>query len=236
MSSCGNASVIGGRASKAPAPAAARFRCQTYRGLSSGGWLCKLTRLPSCLALAVAAMALAAVTASAQEADADSDSGSSGLIAFFSTRDGDYEIYPMSPDGSGLSRLTHSPSDDSEPAWSPVCTRMAFTSLLGREQDIYLINPDGSGLSRVTDDPAGDRTIVWSPDGSRIALVSARDDMTEIYSMRADGSDVYRLTNGFSIDRYPLGRRMAAVSPIVPFAMGLTKSTCRMPTVSASCS
>lgn len=145
MSNCGNASVIGGRASKAPAPAAARFRRQTHRGLSSRSWLCKPTRPPSCLALAVAVMAPANVNASAQEADADADSGSSGLITFFSTRDGDYKIYLMNPDCSGLSRLINSPSDDSEPAWSPVCSRIAFTSLLEREQDIYLINTHGSG-------------------------------------------------------------------------------------------
>jgi len=117
MSNCGNASVIGGRAGKAPAPAAARFRRQTQPGLSSGGWPCKFTRLPSCLALAVAVMAPATVNASAQEADADADSGSSRSIAFVSTRDGDYEIYVMNADGSRIMPLTIDSGRELSPKW-----------------------------------------------------------------------------------------------------------------------
>jgi TolB protein len=40
-------------------------------------------------------------------------------IAFSSERDGNLEIYVINIDGSGLTRLTDHPGDDSSPAWSP---------------------------------------------------------------------------------------------------------------------
>ena len=52
---------------------------------------------------------------------ADRDSalaGLSGRIAFMSDRDGDWEIFVMNADGTGLVNLTAHPSDDREPAWS----------------------------------------------------------------------------------------------------------------------
>jgi WD40 repeat protein len=41
-----------------------------------------------------------------------------GTIAFQSDRDGNYEIYVMNGDGSGLMRLTDNPADDEVPDWS----------------------------------------------------------------------------------------------------------------------
>ncbi|MGB0092498.1 MAG: hypothetical protein WBP81_08190 [Solirubrobacteraceae bacterium] len=56
-------------------------------------------------------------------------------IAFMSTRDTNpdtgftnEEIYVMNADGSRQTRLTNDPAEDSEPAWSPDGTRIAFTS------------------------------------------------------------------------------------------------------------
>jgi len=40
-------------------------------------------------------------------------------IAFQSNRDGNYEIYVMNADASGMARLTNDPGQDGEPAWSP---------------------------------------------------------------------------------------------------------------------
>ncbi len=41
-------------------------------------------------------------------------------IAFASNRDGNFEIYVMNADGSGQTRLTDDPAQDTHPAWSPV--------------------------------------------------------------------------------------------------------------------
>src|SRR5579859_3882472 len=51
-----------------------------------------------------------------------------GKIAFASDRDGNNEIYVMNPDGSNPVRLTNNPANDTDPAWSPDGTRLAFDS------------------------------------------------------------------------------------------------------------
>jgi Tol biopolymer transport system component len=41
------------------------------------------------------------------------------LIAFQTNRDGNWEIYTMHADGSGLLNLTNTPADDELPYWRP---------------------------------------------------------------------------------------------------------------------
>ena len=87
-------------------------------------------------------------------------SGSSGDdIAFVSSRDGDYAIYLMEADGSGQERLTDERGDTStaegvqfqtDPAWSPDGTRIAFASAREGSFDIYVMNADGTGTTRLT--------------------------------------------------------------------------------------
>jgi Bacterial Ig-like domain len=43
--------------------------------------------------------------------------GQNGKIAFESTRDGNFEIYAMNANGTGLDRLTNNPAFDSSPDW-----------------------------------------------------------------------------------------------------------------------
>ena len=65
-----------------------------------------------------------------------------GLIAFYSNRDGNYEIYSIRPDGSDLKRLTFDPASDQTPAWSPDGTRIASSSLSDGNRDIYVVNDE----------------------------------------------------------------------------------------------
>jgi hypothetical protein len=139
-----------------------------------------------------------------------------GRIAFASDRDGNFEIYVMNADGSGVTRLTNNPADDRFPSWSPDGKRIAFTSDRDGNREIYVMNADGSGVTRLTNSPAPDGVPSWSPDGKRIAFDSERDGNREIYVMNADGSGVTRLTNNPSIDGGPSwspdGRRIAFAS------------------------
>ena len=50
------------------------------------------------------------------------------LIAFRSDRDGNDDIWLMTPDGSKTINLTNHPSGDSDPSWSPDGSSLAFVS------------------------------------------------------------------------------------------------------------
>ena len=123
-------------------------------GVQSGA----LTKLSLALALLVAP----SFTLADAGADIASGSASSGRIVFQSSRDGDYDIYAMNPDGTGLTELTHNDFEDSSPVPSPDGTLIAFHSHDG----FTLINADGSG-SRLLEGCGGTDTT-WSPDSTRL--------------------------------------------------------------------
>jgi hypothetical protein len=104
-------------------------------------------------------------------------------IAFDSLRDGNYEIYVMNVDGSGIKRLTNSPAHDGVPSWSPDGKKIAFSSDRDGNDEIYVMNADGSDQKRLTNNPAVDGCPSWSPDGKKLAFVLLRDDNPEIYIM-----------------------------------------------------
>ena len=131
----------------------------------------------------------------------DGDASLTGRIAFASDLDGNFEIYVMSADGSGQTRLTDNPAIDWQPSWSPEGTKIVFTSDRDGSSEIYVMNADGSDQARLTDN--FDLSPSWSPDGTSIAFTSQRDGHREIYVMSADGSGQANLTNNPAIDRQP---------------------------------
>ncbi len=66
-------------------------------------------------------------------------------IAFMSQRDGNWEIYIINADGSGLQRLTDNPAQDGLPAWSPDGKVLAFASQRDGSWGIWVMSPNGSG-------------------------------------------------------------------------------------------
>jgi WD40 repeat protein/DNA-directed RNA polymerase subunit RPC12/RpoP len=134
-------------------------------------------------------------------------------IAFASDRDGNYEIYIMNEDGSGLKRLTNNPDEDVFPSWSPDGRKIAFESRRDGNPEIYVMNADGSEQTNLTNSTSWDQFPSWSPDGQNIAFHSLRDENHEIYTMNSDGSELKRLTNNSNHDMGPSwspdGRKIA---------------------------
>ncbi|WP_136468885.1 TolB family protein [Flagellimonas onchidii] len=127
------------------------------------------------------------------------------MIAFWSEKDGNPEIYSMRIDGSNLTRLTHNEkAEDFYPVFSPDGTKIVFESNRTGNFEIYVMDADGSNQKRLTDTPEDEVSSSWSPDGSKIVFVSFRDGETsEIYEMDADGSNQKRLTHNDFDDEAP---------------------------------
>ncbi|MCL6450513.1 MAG: Ig-like domain-containing protein [Acetobacteraceae bacterium] len=62
-------------------------------------------------------------------------------IAFTSHRDGNYEIYLMNADGTGLRNLTRHPATDNSATWSPDGKKIAFVSSRDGGYDVYVLEP-----------------------------------------------------------------------------------------------
>ena len=74
--------------------------------------------------------------------------GKNGLVAFSSNWDGNYNVYTIRTDGTGLTRLTDDLRGDVEPRWSPDGTQIAFMRSepgFPWGYSLYVMNADGSG-------------------------------------------------------------------------------------------
>jgi Tol biopolymer transport system component len=132
--------------------------------------------------------------------------GENGLIAFTSDRDGDgvQDIYTIESDGTDLTQLTHSPSQDTAPTWSPDGQRIAFGRSTGVDFSIVVMNADGSDQHAIASSPYGLADPAWSPDGSTIAFTNGYHyDPPDIFLMSPDGSNSRRLTSSDAGDWGP---------------------------------
>ncbi|HFD38795.1 MAG TPA: hypothetical protein ENJ31_02935, partial [Anaerolineae bacterium] len=72
-------------------------------------------------------------------------------VAFMSARDGNWEVYRVNMDGSGLKRLTQNNAQDGLPTWSPDGKSIAFVSNRGGVWAIWVMNADGSNQRKLFD-------------------------------------------------------------------------------------
>jgi Tol biopolymer transport system component len=74
----------------------------------------------------------------------------------------DWEIFTTTIDGTGQTRLTDSLGTDSDPAWSPDDSQIAFVSWRDGNPEIYIMNADGRGQTRLTNSPGYDWHPAWT--------------------------------------------------------------------------
>jgi Tol biopolymer transport system component len=140
---------------------------------------------------------------------------------------GDFEIFTIRLDGTGLKQLTFTDgptSRDQNPAWSPDGDKIAFESYRdGDAAEVYVMDADGTDQTNLTNNlAASDASPSWSPDGEKLAFHSNRTqpsnpgDDHEVYVMDADSSDTVRLTTNTAEDTDPAyapdGRQIVFVS------------------------
>jgi TolB protein len=98
------------------------------------------------------------------------------LIMFSRADKGDYEIYTIKPDGTGVKRLTFSRGNDAHMAWSPdgenivwASSRMGFkdegtyTDAPQPYGELFVMRYDGTNVRQLTDNQWEDGTPAWRP-------------------------------------------------------------------------
>ncbi|NIN67914.1 MAG: DUF5050 domain-containing protein [Anaerolineae bacterium] len=149
--------------------------------------------------------------------------GSGGVIAFYSERDGNAEIYTMNPDGSDQRRLTFNQFDDICPVWSPDASQIAFISDREDPQpgecapncffQIYVINADGSDEHKLAEIELTTYHPDWHPTGAKLSFDTGSSLQRDIYVVYADGSGQQLLIEeGFWADWSPDGTQIAFAS------------------------
>jgi TolB protein len=115
-----------------------------------------------------------------------------------------WSIYVFDVDGGDLTRLTNTPGVwDSEPAWSPDGTRIAFTRIYPDQddrQEVWVMNADGSEQRWIGVEGFAAK---WAPDGSRFIYTSNRSGNYEIYTAKIDGTDEQQVTSTSANESFP---------------------------------
>jgi hypothetical protein len=120
-------------------------------------------------------------------------------LAVAHTKDGNYEIYKIKPDGSALTRLTNNAVTDQFPVWSPNGDKIAFLSARQGSQGLYLIDADGKNEKRLTPNSLEllnnlNSQPTWSGDGKKVAFVGRWGTSTDIGTVEVATGKVARIT------------------------------------------
>ena len=87
-------------------------------------------------------------------------------------------------------RLTSGTGIETDPAFSPDGTRIAFTGEYDGNIDVFVVPASGGVPKRLTWHPAADRVLGWTPDGKRIIFGSTRTAYSrygEMFTVPAEG-------------------------------------------------
>ena len=130
-------------------------------------------------------------------------------VAFSSNLGGNYEIFVINSNGTGLRLLTSNPSNDTSPSITANGAKIAYESVSGNDADVFVVNSDGTGspLRLNPQNNVDDAEPTISGDGSWVAYDSNDNPShtlcptcnnpeadPEIFLVRTDGTGLRQLT------------------------------------------
>jgi Tol biopolymer transport system component len=149
-----------------------------------------------------------------------------GRVVFTSDRDGDLELYVVNADGSGLSRLTHTPGYDGGAFFTADCSGIVFRAsrpsgpalaeyraLLAEglvrpsALEIFWMDADGSNEQQLTDNGAANFAPYPAPDGRSVLFASNMGGSArefDLYRVGRDGGEPERISFSEGFDGFPM--------------------------------
>ncbi len=125
-------------------------------------------------------------------------------ILFVSNKTGYDHIYRMTSEGSDIQQLTFGVvNDNTDPAWSPDRSQIAYVVSNIDGEEIWVMNADGTDATQVTNIGAISEDPTWSPDGTQLAFVVTRDAIgQQIHTINVDGTNLRQLTRNQQASSY----------------------------------
>lgn len=134
-------------------------------------------------------------------------------VAFTSWRDGNGDVYVVDQDGKNLRQLTHAPSGEQEPSWSPDGSRIVFRRGMGDSVSIVSMILEGL-RERVMVTGNNRQFPSVSPDGHQLLFGLWKPSGPTILVMDIDGSRQHELGSGMQATWSPDGSRIVFAAPL----------------------
>ena len=120
-------------------------------------------------------------------------------IVFQAYRNGNWDIYTVSPSGVNEKKLTNLPTQEYNPDWSPNGQSIVFVSTSTGKQEIFTMDSNGQNLKQITKDGGYDFPI-FSPDGAKVLCQRRVNNESLLFIISTDGTSIVNITpdGGFS--------------------------------------
>ncbi|MBN2304527.1 MAG: PD40 domain-containing protein [Anaerolineae bacterium] len=103
-----------------------------------------------------------------------------GSLVYSLRENGQEDLWTISVGESQPLRLTNSPADERDPAWSPDGTRIAFSSNREGNWELYIMRLDTGEITRLTYTVGFEGAPSWSPDGAWLAYEGYYPDSPDL--------------------------------------------------------
>jgi TolB protein len=104
-------------------------------------------------------------------------------------RNGGFDLYVMTADGSEVTRLTRTPEEENWPIWAPDGKRIVYSF----DNDLFVMDATARNASLLT---RGAGEPSWSPDGRWIAFDCGSGERGRMCAIRPDGTGRRRILAG----------------------------------------
>ncbi len=127
-----------------------------------------------------------------------------GTLVFQSDRHGKADLFLLTLDPAATPRpVTTAAGNNTDPAWAPDGSLLAFQSDRAGNWDIFTIRPEGSDEQQRTHSPADETDPAWSPRGNALAYLSNRNGDHDLYLLDLNSGRERPLTTGTGDDLLP---------------------------------
>jgi len=119
-------------------------------------------------------------------------------VVFQSNRDGNWELYTMNTDGTGVRRLTNTSWAEVSPQFSPNGLWIVYQTNKTGNWEIAVMDLNGQNERFVVRTASPDQSPAWYPYCDWIYFQSMRQGSWDIYRTNQDGTITERITTRVS--------------------------------------